>query len=110
MEFKLHPRVSSSLVGQENLFSRFLEEIWGCHPIYTFREGLEDREGWKKEKGKLFSNLHCCHHSWMKVGYLALVFASSMLVHVCFCTLCCVGFGCLLACWDDLGGFHFVFF
>ena len=96
MEFKLHPRVSSSLVGQENLFSRFLEEIWGCHPISTFREG------WKKDKERaLLKKLHC-HHSWMKVGSLLLCLPLLSLFMFVFAS-CVVGVLVVACMWIDLG-------
>ena len=63
-----------------------MEEFWGCHPISTFRESLEDSSGLKKKR-KLFSNLDCYHHSLLKVGLLALYFVFSMVDHACSCIL-----------------------
>ena len=82
----------------------------GCHPISTFRESLEGSGKMEGGKMKLFSNLHCYHHSWVKVGHFALAFAFSMfcsclflhLVLYCYLLLACMlgGFGRVSFCVD----------
>ena len=41
---------------------------------------LEDSWRLKEEKDKLFSNLHCYHHSLLKVGFLACILFSPCLI------------------------------
>ena len=94
-------------MSQGNLFSGFLEEFWGCHPISTFRESLEDSGKIEGGRRKLFSNLHCCHHSLVKVGFLTCILFSPCFVHACLCTLYLFVM-LLLACM--LGGFGRVSF
>ena len=90
-------------LSQGNLFSGFLEEFWGCHPISTFREGL------KKDKERALLKPPLLPSLLDEGRLLCLAFSSSMLVHASFCILFCVCFlCCLLACRGDLGGFHFV--
>ena len=69
----------------------------GLSPNLYFERKLEDSWRLKEEKGKLFSNLHCYHHSLLKVGFLALYFVFSMFDHACSCILSVVllFFACL---------------